>query len=539
MSGYRLFVSMLVLFLVAASAPASTHTFVQDGRLMVSEGEGRLVARELPVEPGHAFGTTAAGQVLFTSKPAGHAEHTDAMVGTVDLWVLDNDGETRQLTADELVVSAQWSNALDKIVVWTGEKKVYAMNLDGGAREELVDNAITPALSPDGRQLAYVRTPADWLWNELDVAFQVRVLNLDTGKDRAILNGTDANELIWTPDGEFILFQGKGNGVTGLWRVSARGGDAEQLTNAGQWTAKNAHFVKNPSRNTDVSWSEDGKHLLYGATYSTQGEVTVLEFDKVYGVRRAMELTTGKFPYWENGVVMVPRPEVSSLREKSLPFTMGSAEFPVDVELAAKVVDVASAPRKFARPASMDKVPDTIPTKAVSKYRYPFHSSAGYPYSAYYDNDNGGGLLDWKCASYTYNNHRGTDIAVACGWWVYAGAYGTLYSWNDGCPTYGYWGSGCGGGFGNYIKLSHGAASGRNWYTIEAHLYNGTVNPQTHSCGSRVGISGSSGNSTGCHLHFEVNAYGHPYDDPFAGSCSGSVSYWCNQNGGYPTTGCC
>lgn len=538
MSAQRLIFSTLMLFLVVASASASVHTFVQDGRLMVSDGEGRLVERDLPVEPAHAFGT-AAGQALFTSRATGLSENSDMVAGESDLWTLDLDGEARQLTSGEMVLSAQWSDALDKLVVWTQEKKVYLMNLDGGAREDLVENAITPALSPSGRELAYVRTPADWLWDDHARTFEIHVLDLMDGKDRMLLGSTDASELIWTPDGELILFQASDHGVTGLWRVSARGGEGEPLTNIGMWTAKNSFFVKNPSRNTDASWSEDGKHLLFGSSYTDSGEVMVLEFDEVYDVRRALELTTGRFPYWQDGAVMVPRGEVPSLRTKSRSFTMGAAEFPVDGDLAMSVIDVATVPRKHARPASLDAAPEGVPTKSVSQYRYPLHSSAGYPYTAYYDNNNGGGLLDWKCGTYTYNNHRGTDIGISCGWWVYSGAYGTLSSWNDGCPTYGYYGSSCGGGFGNYIKLYHGYTSGRNWYTIEAHMTNGTVIPGTHGCGQHVGISGSSGNSTGCHLHFEVNAYGHPYDDPFSGSCSGPVSYWCNQNGGYPTTGCC
>lgn len=531
---------LLAAVLLAATASASVHPFVMDGQLLIAERSGDAVqVVDLPVDPLMAFGS-AGDQVLVTVEHAAPKFGSDIVGGEMNLWVTDRHGEARQLTEGQIVMSALWNEALGRVFYWTLEKKVYALDLTSGTSEVLLENAITPALSPSGRELAYVLTPEDWAWDYHAMTFELHVRDLITGEDRNVFRGGDASEPIWTPDGRYLIFQSGGMGVTSLWRVPAQGGDADQLTNHGLWTAKSEYFVMNPSRNTDVTWSEDGRNMLFGASYSEAGEVMVVEFDAEYKPVRALELAVGHHPFWsDKSTVLVPRRELSNIpRKTEVPVRF--AEFVVDQKLAHHVVDVANAPRELELPAELKAgLEAEIPTKACTRYRFPIHDSCGYPYTAYYDDSGyGGGLLDWKCGTYTYDNHKGTDLGLYR-WWVYAGGYGTLWSWNDGCPTVGYYCSSCGGGFGNYIKLNHGSDGSRYWYTTYAHFVNGTVSPSAHSCGDRIGITGSSGCSTGYHLHFQVDAYGHPWDDPFSGSCSGPVSYWCNQNGGYPTMACC
>lgn len=530
----RITASLALLF-AATAASATGGSFVADGQLFTAGADRGAVVHELPVEVDHAFGTVD-GRALFTVRDVEPTVHSDVLDGEINLWTVV-DGTAVPLTTGERVLGAFWSDSLERIVYWNDDKQVVLVDRAGDSRQVLVENAISPALSPGQERLAYVATPADWAWNDHSKAFEIRVRDLATGEETVVLEHTDAHSLIWSPDGGFLLFQSGVTGVTSLWRVGIADGAAEQLTNRGLRTAKSSYFVMNPARATDVHWSEDGRKLLYGTHYSEEGEVMVLEFDETYTLDRALHLTHGHSPFWlDNDTVLVPRPGIYEAT-KSVDSAMRFSEFPVDSAYAVATVEVATDPRRLAK-ATPRATPQPAPTKATNKYRYPIHSSAGHPYTAFYDNNGGGGTLDWQCGGYTYNGHRGTDIGVN-GWWIYAGAYGTLSSWNDGCPTTGYYGSTCGGGFGNYIKLSHGYADGRYWYTIYAHFRNGSVIASAHNCGSRVGISGSSGNSTGPHLHFEVNAYGHPNDDPFSGSCSGPVSYWCNQNGGYPTTGCC
>ncbi len=70
--------------------------------------------------------------------------------------------------------------------------------------------------------------------------------------------------------------------------------------------------------------------------------------------------------------------------------------------------------------------------------------------------------------------------------------------------------SNCGGGYGNYVVIQHSDGN----YTLYGHMYEGSITVKAGDSveqGQVIGKMGSSGNSTGNHLHFEVregqNAY--------------------------------
>ena len=90
--------------------------------------------------------------------------------------------------------------------------------------------------------------------------------------------------------------------------------------------------------------------------------------------------------------------------------------------------------------------------------------------------------------------HTGIDFGAACGTPVYAPAAGTVYSagWaND--------------GGGNNVKISHGVVQGNSLTTIFYHNVSVTVSAgQRVSQGQLIAYVGSTGNSTGCHSHFET-----------------------------------
>ena len=175
------------------------------------------------------------------------------------------------------------------------------------------------------------------------------------------------------------------------------------------------------------------------------------------------------------------------------------------------------------------------------KFRRPLNTVKTPMFSYYYDNDTSSGLENYYCGTGSvYNGHTGTDFRADVGTSIYAGANGGLYYRYDNCSTYGYYGSTCGGGYGNHARIDHeGSYDGYGWVTIYAHMKSGTVvGTQSLYCSAYIGQTGSSGNSTGPHLHFEVRKYSYPWNDPFAGECSGDVSYWVDQNGGAPTTQC-
>lgn len=85
--------------------------------------------------------------------------------------------------------------------------------------------------------------------------------------------------------------------------------------------------------------------------------------------------------------------------------------------------------------------------------------------------------------------HSGTDFALAQGKDIYAADSGKVYF------------SGFGGGYGNLVKIDHG----NGMQTYYAHCSSLLVTEgQEVNRGDKIALVGSTGNSTGPHLHFEV-----------------------------------
>ena len=127
---------------------------------------------------------------------------------------------------------------------------------------------------------------------------------------------------------------------------------------------------------------------------------------------------------------------------------------------------------------------------------------------------NGGGFIwpsytKWRTSDFgmrfhpiqhVWTGHKGVDIGAAYGSAAWAAASGTVitasYGWN--------------GGYGNYVMVMHP----NGYTTLYAHLSSIAVTSgQTVSQGETVGYVGSTGNSTGPHLHFEIrDSSGTPMD---------------------------
>ena len=117
----------------------------------------------------------------------------------------------------------------------------------------------------------------------------------------------------------------------------------------------------------------------------------------------------------------------------------------------------------------------------------------------------------YEARSYEY--HGGIDIAGAgiMNTPIFAAASGTVISTCYSCTHNWskYYSCGCGGGYGNYVWISHG--NGKE--TIYGHMTTPVVNTGDHvSAGQLIGYVGTTGFSTGPHLHFECRYYGERYD---------------------------
>lgn len=123
----------------------------------------------------------------------------------------------------------------------------------------------------------------------------------------------------------------------------------------------------------------------------------------------------------------------------------------------------------------------------------------------------GNGTFTHPCPGYTYissyfgyreqplagasTNHKGMDFAAPQGTPIYAAAGGTVVS------------AAYSGNAGNMITISHG----NGLVTIYMHCYQMFVSAgQSVSKGQNIASVGTTGNSTGPHLHFQVNVNGVP-----------------------------
>lgn len=175
---------------------------------------------------------------------------------------------------------------------------------------------------------------------------------------------------------------------------------------------------------------------------------------------------------------------------------------------------------------------------------WPLAPAPGFAHYGYHgisnfvdQNPSSGSLLDYQCNSRTYDGHRGTDFFT----WpfpfnkmdndeihVVAAAPGTIILKSDG-----FFDRSCSlsGGPWNAVYIRH-ADDSVAWY---GHLKKNSVTAKvvgdSVAQGEYLGIVGSSGNSTGPHLHLEIYDAASQLIDPYAGACNSlnPVSWWAAQ----------
>ncbi len=178
------------------------------------------------------------------------------------------------------------------------------------------------------------------------------------------------------------------------------------------------------------------------------------------------------------------------------------------------------------------------PLKSASGFKDPgYHGmSAFVDHNSNYPNQ----LRDYNCGTRSYDlasgyNHSGTDFFTYPFSWhkmdnnevlVVAAAPGTIVLKTDGNFD-----RNCGFGEDSwnavYVKHSDGSTA---WY---GHLKKNSVTSkkvgESVSAGEVLGVVGSSGSSTGPHLHFELRDAQNNLIDPYAGSCNLIDSWWADQ----------
>lgn len=193
----------------------------------------------------------------------------------------------------------------------------------------------------------------------------------------------------------------------------------------------------------------------------------------------------------------------------------GSADVTDQVQRAEKRRQAASKPSSSSSASSSSSSSSGGSASTSQQQSYDDYSDPSPDVS--------GGYV-WPCPGFYYLSslfgedrtsyaHGAIDIAGGgiMGATVVAAASGTVADTCTYCiHNWGKSGScGCGGGFGNYVWINHG--NGKE--SIYGHLTSVIVSPgQYVSAGQVIGYVGSTGYSTGPHLHFECRYNGVKYD---------------------------
>jgi len=206
-------------------------------------------------------------------------------------------------------------------------------------------------------------------------------------------------------------------------------------------------------------------------------------------------------------------------------------------------VDIKKA-LKISRQNLISKSKYSYPVKSmVPLLGWPVQKSVSAPYnetwaiSYYVDHDPTSGVQDYNCGSSAYNGHQGVDIYTWPFWWeqmklnqteVIAAEAGQIIHKYDLSPDQNcFWD----GNQWNAIYIEHADGSVA-WY---GHMKKKSLTTKnigdTVVKGEYLGVIGSSGNSSGPHLHFEVYNSSGSLIDPYSGACNLGIlnSLWIDQ----------
>lgn len=199
-------------------------------------------------------------------------------------------------------------------------------------------------------------------------------------------------------------------------------------------------------------------------------------------------------------------------------------------------------------------LPDEFETRIPMNFEWPLRAADHYEHydywsiSAYVDhNPSIGQLMDYNCGARTYDmqgyNHQGTDIFTIPYPWrmmdnmeveIVAAAPGVILYKSDGNYD-----TNCGEGGTNWnsVYIQHNDGS-EAWYGHMKRFSLTSKNVgESVETGEFLGVVGSSGFSTGPHIHFELWDYisvnNYVLIDPFEGECNSTLddSAWENQIG--------
>jgi serine/threonine protein kinase/Tol biopolymer transport system component len=280
---------------VSLTADGKTLTTIQGDRssnIWIAPGGDANSARRITSDSGKEEGLSGLGWT-----PDGRIIHSARVAGTIDLWIVDADGNnSRQLTfktrnnhspsvtpdgryivfvSDRMSNYNIWRMDLDgsnakqltnttgaalqpecssdgKWVLYTialaGKTSIWKVSIDGGDPIQLTsDNSRRATLSPDGKSVACEYGEA-----KPDAPLKIAIIPSDGGPPSRLLdfpNLLKSSLFRWAADGRGLIYRDSGNRVQNLWSQLLDGGAPKQLTD----------FKSDQIFSFD--WSRDGKNL--------------------------------------------------------------------------------------------------------------------------------------------------------------------------------------------------------------------------------------------------------------------------------------
>jgi TolB protein len=172
--------------------------------------------------------------------------------GRYALRIADADGEGGQvaLQSPDAIISPAWSPDGRQLAYVSFEQQkavVWVQDVASGQRRPIANfrgSNSAPAWSPDGRQLA--------LTLSRDGGSQLFVMSADGGGTPRRLTQSSAidTEAAWAPDGKSLVFVSDRGGAPQVYRIAATGGEPQRITFSGGY-------------NISPALSPDGKSLAY------------------------------------------------------------------------------------------------------------------------------------------------------------------------------------------------------------------------------------------------------------------------------------
>src|SRR6476660_9238544 len=131
----------------------------------------------------------------------------------------------------------------------------------------------SPAISPDGRLVAY--TLRDTNWDDNAYETEIWIADVESGKTYALTNAKKSSQSpAWSPDGSRLAFVSDRTDKRQIYAIDPRGGEAEPLTTLEDGVGS-------------FAWAPDGKSIAYTVTDPKSAELK--DRDKKYGEFKIVE----------------------------------------------------------------------------------------------------------------------------------------------------------------------------------------------------------------------------------------------------------